>query len=597
MADARDDELLARIEALEAENARLRLESDAVRPASGPAAAPVKVRKRGRGRVAAATALVIIGVLLAPIAVLGGWAKNQLVDTDTFVATFAPLADDPEVQAYVAEEATTAIIAAADVESYTSAVFDGIKDLGLPPRAEQALELLQGPATQGIETLIGRIVTRFVTSEAFGDIFEQALRTTHTQTVAALQGDPDAALTISDDGELGIQLAPIIEEIKKRLVDAGIDIASSIPVIDRTIVVAKVESLVAVQLAYGLAVAAGTWLPWVALAFLVAGILVAPRRRTAIIWTMSALAVSLTVLASGFGIGRLYFIGSVSPAIVPTGAAEVIYDQIVERMFATTVALIVFAVSAALIAWLSGPTPTPAKLRGFVDAGFGSVRRAAAARGLTTGSFGAWLGRQRVLVFSIITLGAVAVILFTRPVTVGLVVWTIVIALVLIAIVELLQRPADEVAAAEAARAAAADAGGDADTLVLDDVPLDGGPTAGAAGAGTGRAAADVDAEPDERIELVAGSDLTPAGEPATSANAAPTTTATAVAEEPTAGAEEPTAAVPEAPAATAESPVAGAPASAPTTKTPATKARTTKAPAAPRKKAASPRDRDKPVE
>jgi hypothetical protein len=468
MAQTRDDELLARIAALEAENSRLRDEVATPREAS---AARGPRRSTGRARVAVATVLVLIGAILTPVAVLGGWAKNQLVDTDTFVATFAPIADDPEVQAYVADEATTAIIEAADIDSLTSSVFDGIAELDLPPRAQEALLLLQGPATQGIESLIGQIVNRFVTSDAFGDIFEQALRTTHTQVIAALQGDAEAALTITDSGEIGIQLGPIIEAVKQRLVDAGVGFASAIPEIDRTIVVAKSDSLTTVELAYGLAVSAGTWLPWVALLFLIGGILVAPRRRTAIIWTSSTLAVVLAILASGFGIGRLYFIGSVSPAIVPTGAAEVIYDQIVDRMFATTIALVIFAVLVALFAWLSGPGSLPTKLRGFADAGFGSVRRAAAERGLTTGSFGAWLGRQRAVVFGVIMLAAVALILFVRPVSTGLVVWTLVIALVLIAIVELLQRPPAEVAAAELAAAEAAEA--EASALPEDDLSTD----------------------------------------------------------------------------------------------------------------------------
>ncbi|WP_157427393.1 hypothetical protein [Agromyces salentinus] len=452
MGTTRDDELLARIEALEAENARLRDEV-----AAPAAAGPGREAKRssGRARVAVATILVLIGAILTPVAVLGGWAKNQLVDTDTFVATFAPIAEDPDVQAYVADEATTAILDAADIEGLTSSVFDGIAELGLPPRAEQALQLLEGPATQGIQTLIGQIVNRLVTSEAFSEIFEQALRTTHTQTIKALQGDPDAALEITESGEIGIQLGPIVEAVKQRLVDQGVGFASAIPEIDRTIVVAKSEAMTTVQLVYQLAVSAGTWLPWVALLFLIAGILVAPRRRTAIVWTASTLAVMMAILASGFGIGRLYFIGSVSPGIVPTGAAEVIYDQIIERMFATTVALIVFAVAVALITWLSGPGPLPVRLRGFADAGFGSVRRAAAARGLTTGRFGAWLGRQRSAVATVIMLGAVAVILFVRPISTGLVVWTIVIALLLIVVVELLQRPPLEVAEAEAAAAEA----------------------------------------------------------------------------------------------------------------------------------------------
>ncbi|ANJ26308.1 hypothetical protein [Agromyces aureus] len=453
MAETRDQELLARIEALEAENARLRVEAEA----PPGIVAPVKVRRSGRGRVAIATVLVIVGVLLAPIAVLGGWAKTQLVDTDTFVATFAPLADDPEVQAFIADEATTAILDSVDIEGYTTAVFDAIKDLGLPPRAEEALGLLEGPATQGIQSLVGQLVNRFVTSDAFGDIFEQALRVTHTQTIAALQGDPDAVLDIGASGELGIQLGPIVAEVKQRLIDAGVGFASAIPEVDRTIVVAQSDALPTVRIVYALAVSAGTWLPWVALAFLIAGILVAPRRRTAIIWTSSALAVSMLILGSGFGIARLYFLGTIAPGIMPAAAAEVIYDKIVDRMVATTVALAIFAVAVAVIAWLSGPWALPRKLRGFTDAGFGAVRGAAAERGLTTGAFGAWLGRQRVLVFSLIALVAVAVILFSRPISTSLVVWTIVIALLLVALVELLQRPADEVAAADAAAAVASE--------------------------------------------------------------------------------------------------------------------------------------------
>ncbi|MFF2370980.1 hypothetical protein [Agromyces sp. NPDC058110] len=515
MAQTGDQELLARIEALEAENARLRVEVEA--PAAAQAAASEKVRRSGRGRVAVATVLVIIGVLLAPIAVLGAWAKTQLVDTDTFVATFAPLADDPQVQAVVSEKATDAVLESVDIEGYTSAVFDAIKDLGLPPRAEQALGLLEGPATQGIQSLVGQIVNRFVTSDAFGDIFEQALRVTHKQTIAALQGSSDTAIDISAAGELGIQLGPIVSAVKERLVDAGVGFASAIPDVDRVIVIAQSDALPTVQIVYALAVSAGTWLPWVAVAFLVAGILVAPRRRTAIIWTTSALAVSMLVLGSGFGIARLYFIGTVAPGIIPAGAAEVIYDQIVDRMVATTVAIAIFAVAVAVIAWLSGPGALPRKLRGFVDAGFGALRRSAAERGLTTGAFGAWLGRQRVLVFSLIALGGVAVILFSRPITTSLVVWTIVVVLLLVLIVELLQRPADEVEAALAARRAAEEA--EAAAIDAD----------GAGGAGDGDTAVlgveperAADDEPDERI------DLGDAGAAASVAGATPAAGATA---------------------------------------------------------------------
>lgn len=67
-------------------------------------------------------------------------------------------------------------------------------------------------------------------------------------------------------------------------------------------------------------------------------------------------------------------------------------------------------------------------------------------------------------------------ILFSRPISTGLVVWTIIIALLLVALVELLQRPADEVAAADAAAAAAseeAEAAASAEAADADDGPGD----------------------------------------------------------------------------------------------------------------------------
>ena len=56
-------------------------------------------RSRGRGWTVLAVVLIVLGCVMAPLAVVGGWAKSTLTDTDNFVATYAPLAHDPEVQA------------------------------------------------------------------------------------------------------------------------------------------------------------------------------------------------------------------------------------------------------------------------------------------------------------------------------------------------------------------------------------------------------------------------------------------------------------------------------------------------------------------
>src|SRR5690349_6034965 len=231
MAEMSTSELQARLAELEAENRALRSDADAAAAALGatPAEEPSTRRSRGRGRTAAAIVLVVIGLILAPVAVIAGWARLELVDTDRFVATFAPMAEDPDVQAFIADQVTVAIEEQVDIPALTADLFDGLRQLDLPPRAETALGLLEQPATQGLQSLVSGVVDRIVTSDAFEDIWAAALRASHTQFIAAVQGSPDAALEIGSGGTLSVQLGPIVEAVKQRLVDQGVGFASAIP--------------------------------------------------------------------------------------------------------------------------------------------------------------------------------------------------------------------------------------------------------------------------------------------------------------------------------------------------------------------------------
>lgn len=468
-------ELQARVAELEGENARLRETAEAAEAAAVAAAqaaeaaesgepgdVPRAKRGTGRGRTAAAIVLVMIGLLLAPVAIVTSWARVELVDTEQFVATFAPLADDPAVQGFVADEVTAAIEQQVDIPQLTSDVFDGIRSLGLPPRAEQALGLLEAPAVQGLQSLISGVVDRLVASDAFADIWADALRISHKQFVAAMQGDPNAALEIGGDGTLSVQLGPIIDAVKDRLVDNGVGFAAQIPAIDKSIAIAQADAFVFVRTVYALAVGVGTWLPWVALAFLVAGIFVAKRRSAALFWTAGGLTLVMALLAAGFSIGQLVFLGVVSPSIIPAGAATAIYGYVTEAMAATTAAMVVLGLLVTIIAWFAGPWRPARAVRGFAASGFASLRRTAAAHGITTGAFGIALDRGRGFVLGAIALIAAAVLMFNRPVTTGAIFGTIVVALIAVVLVELLRRPSAEIDEdASATRAAGDDGPGD----------------------------------------------------------------------------------------------------------------------------------------
>ncbi|GGR15780.1 hypothetical protein ACFOE1_13045 [Agromyces mediolanus] len=440
-------DLEARIALLEAENRELRSRESARTAGGDEADASAGTggrRKPGRWRSVVSGILVVLALLLTPVALLSSWARLELVDTDRFVATFAPLADDPDVQAFVADTVTGIIEEQVDIPELTSQVFDGIRSLDLPPRAADALGLLEGPAAQGLQALVAQTVSQVVASDAFADTWATALRVSHRQAIAAIQGDPNAALEIGPGGQLSVQLGPIIETVKQQLVDRGVGFASAIPVVDQSIAIAQADSLVLVQTVYALAVAVGTWLPWVVLAMLVGGVLLARNRPRAFVWTAAGFALVMATLAAGVGIGRLFFVGTVSPSIMPAGAAGALYEQIIELIRSTIVAGLVLGLLTAIIAWWAGPFRPARALRGFSNAMFASVRRQAAKHGVTTGAFGVALDRFRSAVYLGIALIAVLVVLFGRPLTTGLVVTTVLLALLAILLVELLRRPAEE---------------------------------------------------------------------------------------------------------------------------------------------------------
>ncbi|MGH3705045.1 MAG: hypothetical protein ACRDT9_10480 [Agromyces sp.] len=472
MAKNGDDQLEARIAALESENAALRAGLEQGVADAAASAAP-KARRRW-GRSLTAVVLIVVGLLLAPVAVITAWARLELADTNRFVATFAPIIEQPAVQAYLGDEVTAAIEEQVDIPALTSDVFDGIRSLGLPPKADAALGLLEGPATQGIQSLVSDVVDRLITSPAFADIWANTLRITHTQFVAAMEGDPDAALAVGSDGTISVQLGPIVESVKQRLIDQGVGFAQAIPAVDRSVVIAQDDAFALIQTVYALAVGVGTWLPWIMLAFLVIGVVIARNRIRALVWTAGGFALSMALLAGGVGIGRWYFVGAVSPEVMPANAAEAIYSGLIEIMMSTVVALLVIGILVAVVAWFSGPWRPARALRGFAESGFSAVRRAAASHGVTTGRFGIWLDRWRVIAYIAIAVVTSLVVLFSRPVSTGFVIGTVLLALLALLIVELLRRPDSEVEGAGDESAAEADEIVEADEAVLVTVGADG---------------------------------------------------------------------------------------------------------------------------
>ena len=433
-----DSRLTARLRELERENAVLRDQAALASAAPQPATA---ARRTHGVRSTGAVLLIIVGVLLAPVAVVAHWAQQELTDTDRYVATIAPLASDPVVQSAVSDRLTTVVMEQLDVSTLVSDALTALNSPDLPPTVALALGAAEQPLTDGIESFVHKTATAVVESPTFEDAWVEANRLAHTQLVAVMEGDSGNVLQVGDDGQLTIELAGVIETLKGRLVDEGFAVAANIPEVNATFTIVETSQLVTAQNAYGAIDVIGTWLPWISLALIAAGVLTAVHRARALVVAGLALAVSMLVLGIGLYVARTLYLDALAGTVERLDAAEIVFDQLVAFIRAALRTVAVLGLVLAAAAYLGGPSASARSLRGSAGRAFATVRGWGQQRGVTTGPVGTWLYAYRTFLRVVVIAIAGLVVLLAPAPTPALVVTAAAVALVVIGLLELLSRP------------------------------------------------------------------------------------------------------------------------------------------------------------
>jgi len=398
-----------------------------------------------RWRSIVAVVLIVVGCILAPLAVTAVWANRQVSDTDRYVETVAPLAKDPAVQAAVAARVSAAILQALDVPALTSDVVDGLAKQNLPPRAIAGLRALEVPLNNGIEGFVNSSVTKVIKSNQFAALWVAANKSAHAALVNLMSGNQSGAIT-AQNGQVTLNLGPIIAQVKQQLISAGYTVAERIPSIDKSFVLVQSDSVTKLQGLYRLLNTLGYWLPIIALAFLAIGIFVAHGHRRALIGACIGVVIGMLAVGVAIAIGRVYYLDAVPSNVLPREAAENIFDTIVRFLRTGLRATAVLALVVAIGAFFTGPSPTATRTRDFFSRGIGGVRGSAESHGVQTGGFGRWMfAHKRAVWLGLVLAGGFTLTFWSRP-TAAIVIWTALVVLVLVGIVELLARPPDAIA-------------------------------------------------------------------------------------------------------------------------------------------------------
>ncbi|MFB8035952.1 hypothetical protein ACFC5Z_23995 [Streptomyces sp. NPDC056004] len=385
-------------------------------------------RHRPRARSFLAVLLVLVAAVLTPLSIVSSWAKNQISDTDNYVAMMAPLASDPDVQAAVTDRVTGAVMQHLDVKALLSEVSPADR-----PVLDKALSKLNGPITTGISNFVHGTVEKFVASDAFATIWTDLNRAAQSAAVKALSGSGGGAVKLTDD-TVTIDLAPVIDRVKQRLVDRGLGVAAKIPEVHTDFTVLTSDSVGKAQRWFRALQIIGFWLPLVTLVLAAGGVLLAVRRRRALVTAALVVAAGAAVLGLALWVGRAFYLDSL-PSGVSQPAAGSVFDALVGQMRALVRMVVTLGIVVALAAWLTGDGRAAGRVMAMWSGGIGAVRDAA---GFTGGPVGRWVHRaRRPLNWTVVVVAAAVLVAWDRPT--GLVtVWIALCALFALAAVEFL---------------------------------------------------------------------------------------------------------------------------------------------------------------
>jgi len=462
----------AELERLRAEVATLRSKTAEV-PAAG---APPERKPRHALRWTAVAILTVLVAVLSIATVTARFVRGEVLDTDRYVTTVAPLASDPAIQNQIADSVTDEIFAQVDVEQLTADALSALTDL-VPaaenaPRLDRAIDGLAPVIAGQARSFVNETVLTLVRSDQFDDLWIQANRAAHNGLVAVVTGDVGpSSVTIDESGTVSISLGTVIDNVKARLIDRGFTFAEKIPAIDKQFVLFQSPDLVRAQRAVSALDKAADILPWVTIAAAVAAVVVAPpgRRLRALAFVGVALAVGMFVLAIALIIGRAIYLDKIPPDVLSPDAASTLIDTILVPLRTALRGVAVLGLVIAVAAYLTGGSASATAVRRGFGRGLDTVQRARRTR--PPNEVELWVARARVpLRVAIIGIGAV-LLMFWRYPTGMVVVWIVIGVLLALLLLEVFVRPVrtwqeqsgqdaadvDTAAAADVDTAAAAD--------------------------------------------------------------------------------------------------------------------------------------------
>jgi hypothetical protein len=156
-----------------------------------------------------AAALLLVAALLTTLSVVARYARDEVINTDEYVATVTPLASDPAVQNAVANRVSNEVIQKLDVPKL---IHDLAEATGRP-NADAIASAIAGPVNDAVEGFVHKTVLTFVQSPEFERLWVSA-NTRHTQLSAVLTGEGTEVVK-TQGNQIIVEVGPIVDQVSR----------------------------------------------------------------------------------------------------------------------------------------------------------------------------------------------------------------------------------------------------------------------------------------------------------------------------------------------------------------------------------------------
>jgi hypothetical protein len=387
------------------------------------------------GRWAAAIGLLVVAAVLGGVAVVAVYLRAEVLNTDAYVQTVAPLGQDPVVRTAVAQRLTDELITRSDLTGLANQLAGKLESEGGPAR----LSDLVGPLVSGVSSFLNNEINKLMETQRFATAWDNINRAGHQGLVTVLTGG--SGKYVSSQGDtVTLDLGALLSMVKQQLVSEGLTIFSKIPDVSIPYTLVQSDQLPKLRNLTRLLDAAGTWLPWLALLALLGGILIAPNRRRGIITGCLFTAAMAGLLLAVVTLGRSYYVDNLPPAVRSPDAAAAVISTLLRFLVSALQTLLVVMSIFVVGALLAGPSRPAVFLRRWLNRGLdglaGLLRRA-----------GGWVAAiARVLrpahaavQIGLVLLAVVGFVLAERP-GIAAVLWTTFAVLVVLVVLEVFVR-------------------------------------------------------------------------------------------------------------------------------------------------------------